>query len=660
MNSNKIALLERTLKREKAARKIAENILEKKSRALYKTSEELKEVNAELAHLLGEKSSQLAGIFENINDAYVIIDLNGNVLKFNNIAETLFGYSIDKERLNIVDLIYPLDIEYALASFKTLQQEAYFSNYNARIITKSKEVKWVHINASIIFNSKNEPIAAQGIVRDKTSEKEAEKKQLESEDRLKTLIVNLDSGVLLESEERKIILTNKKFCQLFAIQVEPEVLIGEDCSNAAEQNKVLFENPVAFITRINEILAAKIPVIGDELIMNNGKVLERNFIPIYSNSEYQGHLWTYRDVSLKKIYNKSLEAQKQKYSNIIANMNLGLVEVDTEDKIIMTNHTFIKMSGYAEEELLGQYAHKLFPFLDERGKLLKEKTKRQKGKATSYEIKVKNKAGQTRHWLISGAPNYNIHEEIVGFIGINLDITKIKELELQKENLLHDLEKSNDELHEYAHVVSHDLKSPLRSIDALVNWLKTDNIGVLDELSLQNISLIEMTLEKMELLIKDVLNYSSLGSSINMKKEVNVMQVVKELEKILLIPAHISLKINTELPTILGEKTKISQLFQNLISNSIKFMDKEKGLITISAKEYGDYYEFCVRDNGIGINKKFHKSIFKIFHSLNKSENSSGIGLSIVKKIVNLHKGIIWVESIIKKGTAFYFTLSKK
>jgi len=660
MNSTKIAILERTLIREKAARKIAESILEEKSRALYLTSEELKQVNSELAHLLDEKSSQLAGIFENINDAYVVIDLDGNVIKLNDIAVQLFGYDINNEKLNVVDLIYPQDIEYAMSCFTSLQKDAYFSNYEARIVTKLKEVKWVHINASIIFNKENQPIAAQGIVRDKTDEKEAERKLLESEDRLRTLIVNLESGVLLESEERKIILTNNKFCELFSIPATPDLLVGQDCSNAAEQNKILFENPDEFIAKINNILNARTPIIGDELLMKNGKVLERDFIPIYSNEEYKGHLWTYRDVSLKRKYNKSIEAQKQKYSNIIANMNLGMVEVDNEDKILMTNQSFHKMSGYSEQELIGKYGYRLFPILGDREKIIQENNNRKKGESNSYEIKVKNKAGEIRHWLISGAPNYNINDEVIGSIGIHLDITNIKALELQKENLLKELEKSNDELHEYAHIVSHDLKSPLRGIDALVNWLKTDNIAVLDEASLQNISLIEMTLEKMELLITDILNYSSLGSSLDRKQEVNTYKIVKELEKILFIPEYISLKIASDLPTIQGDKTKISQLFQNLISNAIKFMDKEKGLINISAKEEGDFYEFCVQDNGIGIEKKFHHSIFKIFHSLKKDKDSSGIGLSIVKKIVTLHKGKIWIKSTPKKETSFYFTLSKK
>ena len=660
MEIKKIDILERALARERAARKLAESILEHKSKELYETSLQLKKANFELEHLLDEKSSELQGVFENINDAYVVMDLMGNIIKLNDIATHLFEHNTDDGLLNAKNLIYKEDYKYAIASFLKLKKEGYFSNYEARIITKSKQVKWVHINASVIFNKEKKPIAAQGIIRDITKEKKEAQKLIDSENRLATLILNLESGVLLESEDRKIVLTNTKFCNLFSIPVAPEFLVGQDCSEAASQSKHLFENPEAFVTRINEILIAKIPVIADELKMVNGTVLERDFVPIFEADKYKGHLWSYRDITLNRKYRLSIEAEKQKYSNIIANMNLGLLEVDLEDRILMVNQNFCEISGYKEAELLGKCANQLFPVKGDDQKILLENDRRKKGESNSYEIKVKNKKGELKHWLISGAPNYNIQGEVIGSIGIHLDITNIKQLELQKENLLKELEKSNNELHEYAHIVSHDLKSPLRSINALVNWIKTDNEGLLDQDSLRNFELIDTTLEKMEQLITDILNYSSLGSSIRKKKQVDTLEIVEDLEKILFIPSHIKLNISTALPQVLGDKTKISQLFQNLISNAVKFSDKKEGLITISAKEKEKHYEFCVKDNGIGIDKKYHNSIFKIFHSLKKSNDSSGIGLSIVKKIVDLHDGEVWLESEPQQGTSFYFTLSKK
>jgi PAS domain S-box-containing protein len=651
-------IYERALKREKAARKSAEKILENKSKELYVLSEKLKTTNEKLENLVQEKSSQLEGVFENINDAYLVIDLLGNVLKMNKVANDLFGYDIENEELNITSLIYPEDEEYAYQSFTRLKNTGAFSNYTARVYTKFKEVKWVQINATIIFDTHNNPIAAQGIVRDITTDKESEDLLLESENRLASLISNLDSGILLEDEHRKIVLTNPKFCELFKIPVAPENLKGQDFSNAANDTKGLFNNPEEFLARITKVLERKEQVIGDELVMIDGTILERDYLPTFMGKEYKGHLWTYRDVTLQKQYSKSLESQKQKYSNIIANMNLGLIEVDNNDKILMVNQSFSKMSGYTKEELIGKKGHEIFLSKSEQKILNVEIQKRKIGRSNSFELKVNNKKGELKHWLISGAPNYNIQGEVTGSIGIHLDITEFRKLELQKEIILKELEKSNDELQEYAHVVSHDLKSPLRSIHALVSWIKADNIDELDAVTMENISLIESTLETMEKLISSVLEYSSAGIN-NKQEQVDLNETVAELKRVLFIPDNMYLNTLNKLPIVKGDKTKFQQLFQNLISNSIKFCDKEIGLVEIDYKDNNTFHQFSVKDNGIGIEKKYHNKIFQIFHSLNAREDSTGVGLSIVRKIIELYEGTIWLESEPNKGSTFYFTIKK-
>lgn len=658
MSQKQIDILQRALAREKAARKQAEKILELKAAELYEANKKLEKSYSELEDLLNRTDSQLQGVFENIVDAYVIMDLMGNILKMNEPAVSLLGFKHAKEDFNLLEMADPSEMERVASSFQSLVEKGTLTDFNVKIITRKKESKLVHINASIIYD-KGQPVAAQGIVRDVTQAKKAEEQLIESENRLATTILNLDSGVLLEDETRKIILTNRKFCELFSIPVTPNELKGQDCSNAAQENKILFKNPDAFVNRINEILENKKEVLGDELLMVNGKILERDYVPIYENNTYKGHLWTYKDVTLRRKYRKSLEAQRQKYRNIIANMNLGLIEVDNNDEILMVNQSFTEMSGYSEKELIGKIGNKVFCVDNNNTVIETENLKRQVGESNSYELKVKNKAGEFRHWLISGGPNYNLNGEVVGSIGIHLDITDLKALEIQKEKLLIQLEKSNDELQEYAHIVSHDLKSPLRSIDALVSWLKEDNKDKLDNASLQNFALIETTLEKMEQLISDVLNYSCVGTNENEKVAVNLQEVVSDLIQIMYKPDHVQVEVLNKLPTLKGDKTKLQQLFQNLISNAIKFIDKEQGIIKISVKDIQTHYQFSIQDNGIGIEKKFHDKIFKIFHSLNKSKDSTGIGLSIVKKIVDLHEGSIWLESEPKLGTTFYFTLKK-
>ena len=215
------------------------------------------------------------------------------------------------------------------------------------------------------------------------------------------------------------------------------------------------------------------------------------------------------------------------------------------------------------------------------------------------------------------------------------------------------------ELQEYAHIVSHDLKSPLRTIDALVNWVKEDNKDKFDKKSLANFQHIEDTLEKMELLISDILDYSSINTDANDLQDVDLNEVIKNLKTIVFNPNNISIKILSKLPMVKGENIKLQQLFQNLISNAIKFNDKEKGIIEIDVLEQRSFYQFSIKDNGIGIEEKYQKKIFNIFQTLDNIKGSTGIGLAIVKKIVTQHQGDIWVESEIGKGSTFYFTFKK-
>ena len=163
----------------------------------------------------------------------------------------------------------------------------------------------------------------------------------------------------------------------------------------------------------------------------------------------------------------------------------------------------------------------------------------------------------------------------------------------------------------------------------------------------------------MEKLISGVLKYSSAGSSLLEDENVDLNHILNNLQKTLFIPDNIHLSVLKKLPIVKGDKTKFEQLFQNFISNAVKFCDKEKGIVEIDYKDNNTFHQFSIRDNGIGIEKKYHDKIFKIFTLLNEREDSTGIGLSIVKKIIDLYEGDIWLESKPGVGTVFYFTIKK-
>lgn len=237
----------------------------------------------------------------------------------------------------------------------------------------------------------------------------------------------------------------------------------------------------------------------------------------------------------------------------------------------------------------------------------------------------------------------------------SIEILKINK---QREELLVHLENQNTILNEYAHMVSHDLKAPLRNIDALINWFIEDNQEMMNENNLKSMQLMLSNVEKMDLLIKGILNYSEVQNKDSFNRWIDLNLVLEDISR-LYSAEHIKISLDSTLPQVWGNDVRFMQLFQNLIQNAIKYNNKQQVDITIGHTEDSHFYQFYIKDNGVGIPDKYQSKIFDIFFKLENNNSSSGIGLSIVKKIVEYYEGTIWLESQLDKGTIFYFTIAK-
>lgn len=223
-----------------------------------------------------------------------------------------------------------------------------------------------------------------------------------------------------------------------------------------------------------------------------------------------------------------------------------------------------------------------------------------------------------------------------------------------------ELKKKNKELDEFAYVVSHDLKAPLRGIDNITKWLEEDHEKELTPSVQKNIDLIKGRTKRLENMINGLLDYARIGKVKRGFQKVIVEKMIHELVE-LLVPENFVVNINNKMPVLVTDKLHIEQVFSNLISNAVKYNQKSIGRIDISSIDYGDYYEFTVQDDGIGIQSQYHEKIFAIFQTLQERDafESTGVGLAIVKKILEDHKSTITVESELGKGTAFIFTWPK-
>ncbi|MDY8134638.1 sensor histidine kinase [Aquimarina sp. 2201CG5-10] len=236
---------------------------------------------------------------------------------------------------------------------------------------------------------------------------------------------------------------------------------------------------------------------------------------------------------------------------------------------------------------------------------------------------------------------------------------QISKIEGQRERILKDLERSNKELKDYAQVVSHDLKSPLRNINTLINWIKEDS-SKLDQTTNHNLDLIDKNIEKMDNLINGILEYSVINKKDNSATVIDLNEVVEDIIHLIHVPENTQIIIDEKLPVLKSDRHRLQQLFQNLLSNAVSSIDKEKGIINIGVQEQQDYWQFYIKDNGKGIPKKYHEKIFQIFQSIDNDKESRGIGLSIVQKIIDFYGGKIWLTSESGIGTTFYFTLKKQ
>lgn len=230
----------------------------------------------------------------------------------------------------------------------------------------------------------------------------------------------------------------------------------------------------------------------------------------------------------------------------------------------------------------------------------------------------------------------------------------------QKEQLLQKLKYQNEQLNDYAHLVSHDLKSSLRSLSALLAWVKEDCSEKIGEEGVGNLNLMEAKIEKMDKFLEDIINYSEIGATSLKTTTIDLNKEVARIMTSIHIPKNISIVVNGNLPVLKGDARRLRQIFQNLISNAVNFNDKQNGLVEIGVEETEDFYTFSVKDKGQGIPKEYHEKIFNTFTTLGYQEKSTGMGLPIVKRVLGLYGGEIWLDSEVLKGSTFYFTIPKK
>ncbi len=359
----------------------------------------------------------------------------------------------------------------------------------------------------------------------------------------------------------------------------------------------------------------------------------------------------------------ALREAREYAEGIMQTVREPLVVLDGDLKIISANRSFYEIFDVTPEQTEGQLLYRLG---DRQGDIsslreLLEEILPEKTTFESFQIEHDFPTIGHRIMLLNARQLQSKDgRPLMTLLAIE-DITGRKQIEERQAELLQEVENVNQKLNDFAYIVSHELKAPLRGIRTLVEWISTDYTDKLDEKGKEQMNLLSDQVVRMHNLIDGILHYSRVEHIRGEQRRVDLNKVVQDVIEMLKPPENVVIEVENELPTVLCEQTRIMQVFQNLLSNAVKHMDKPQGQIKIGCVEEDRFLKFSVADNGPGIEEKDFERIFQIFQTLPAHDKSqgTGIGLSLVKKIVETYGGRVWVESELTSGSMFFFTFPR-
>ncbi|MCS6903057.1 MAG: ATP-binding protein [Candidatus Bipolaricaulota bacterium] len=371
-----------------------------------------------------------------------------------------------------------------------------------------------------------------------------------------------------------------------------------------------------------------------------------------------------RDLSaLAELENKVREAQaRYRYliEDAIDTLDTGILLLDKERKVIWANRTLEKFLGVDREEMPGlevrralASAKPLFQDLNDFEKVIA-------CESAPFVFTLRRNDGEDERILEYRSLPVSTERYKGGRIDHFIDITEKQRLERILQEKTQRLEESNRKLEEFTHVVSHDLKEPLRTMAVFTQYLIDDYGSQLDEEAQDYLNRIHRASLRMRHMIDDLLKLSSIGTRQENLEKLALSEVIEQLREDLKARLeNVALIVPSTWPTVYANRTRMIELFGNLISNAIKYNDKPEKRVELSWTSQGAFYHFTVRDNGIGIEERYLNKVFELFERLNPRDDyeSTGAGLAICKRIVEEYGGRIWVESKVGEGSAFHFTL---
>ena len=584
----------------------------------------------------------------------------GRILSANPALARMYGYDTPEELTNNVTAtqmyVNPEDREI----FKrNLLREGVVEKFETRFRKKGGETIWVSINAHTVKDTQGNISSYEGTIENITERKRAEEELDKEREKFSTLSENAPFGMVMILKDGTFSYMNPKFRDLFGYTLD-EIPDGRTWfrkayPDASYRHKVISQ----WINDLKDIGAGEqLPRIFT-VKRKDGSTKIINFIPVLLATG--DNMIACEDITDRKRAEEELWESENNFRRSLEDSPLGVHIVTIEGETVYANRAMLNIYGYDSiEELRTAPVKKRYtPESYAEFQIRMEKRRQGEYDPSEYEVNIVRENGEVRHLLV-------FRKEVLWngerqFQTVYQDITERKQAEEEQERLLAEIAAKNQELESFVYTISHDLRAPLVSIDGFYSLLKRESQDQLGEQGQHYLERIRANVAHMNTLVTELLELSRIGLVVGPEEEIDVGVLVREIEEGLLLKLKqegVEFIVQQPLPAVRGDRGRIRQVFANLIENAVKFRSLERGLrIEVGCEEERGFYRFHVRDNGIGILPQYQEQIFEPFRQLDRGIEGVGMGLTLVKRIVEHHGGRLWVESKLGKGSTFYFTI---
>ena len=576
-----------------------------------------------------------------------------------------------------LNAIHPNDREYVSQAWQNSLAHRTLFDVEYRLRHNDGEYRYMNVRAVPILEADGSIREWVGVNTDITERKRAEDALKESEHRYAQILDSVQDMVFCKAPNSVVVYANQATCQYYGMTVEQLRGITDVAFNDPDYTQQYLSDDMQVFTTGKSVEVLEEPNIradGEIRFFHTIKTpifdTEGNVIEIVGVS---------RDITERKQVQEALskalaetQAARAELQRVFMQAPAAIQITRGPNHIIETsNPLYTQLTG--KPDLIGKPARELFPELEGQGffKLL-DQVYATGEPFVGKEMRAlfdRNGDGtlEESFWNFVYQPLVDAEGQVYGIMTHAVEVTEQvrarQEIEKKAEELAmltQSLERTNQELDQFAYVVSHDLKAPLRAIATLAEWIEEDQDDQLSEESRQHLTLLRGRVNRMAGLIDGILQYSRAGR-VQQVEQVNVSILLTEVIELLAPPPEVLITVEPKMPTFKTEKIPLEQIFINLIGNALKYAHSPDVRIDVRLREMGKYYEFAVVDNGPGIAPEYHQKIWGIFQRLEARDKveGTGIGLSIVKKIVESRGGWVWVESEMGAGAAFRFTWPK-